>query len=401
LLRTLVIAVLVSVLGTLVAAPAAGKVPPYTTGFTNWRAVDGGFTDWQRDGVALAADGTLSLDPATADPDTDPYPPGSYNGRNYYNGGSFLVGEATSPIIDVSSFTEAIASWNAATPAGTWVETQIRADVGSRWTKWYVLGIWAADTGTAERHSVRAQGDADGFVAVDTLVLGKKATAASFQLKLRLFSENEAVPSVRAASVATSTTPGRPSEPTPGDPALWDNVLAVPECSQMVYPDGGEVWCSPTSTSMVLAYWQNAAGPCEARVRAAVEGVFDCVYDGHGNWPFNTAYAAAQGLEGYVARFTSMAQLEPWIAAGVPVVISYAWKKSELAGAPIPSSNGHLAVVAGFDAAGNPVVNDPAAPSDDTVQRTYLRSELESLWLKTSGGTAYLMFPPGHSVPPL
>jgi hypothetical protein len=146
LLRTLVIAVLVSVLGTLVAAPAAGKVPPYTTGFTNWRAVDGGFTDWQRDGVALAADGTLSLDPATADPDTDPYPLGGYNGRNYYNGGSFLVGEATSPIIDVSSFTEAIASWNAATPAGTWVETQIRADVGSRWTKWYVLGIWAADT---------------------------------------------------------------------------------------------------------------------------------------------------------------------------------------------------------------------------------------------------------------
>jgi hypothetical protein len=399
--RTVVIAVLVCVLGTLGNAPAVGKEPPYTTGFTKWRAVDGGFTDWQRDGVALAADGTLSRDPATADPGTDPYPPGTYNGRNYYNGGSFFVGEATSPIIDVSSFTEAIASWNAATPAGTWVETQIRADVGDRWTKWYILGVWAADTGTVERHSVQAQGDADGFIAVDTLVLAKKVTAASLQLKLRLFSEAGAVPSVRAASVATSTTPGRPSELTPGDPALWDNVLAVPECSQMVYPDGGEVWCSPTSTSMVLAYWQNAAGPCEPRVRAVVEGVFDWVYDGHGNWPFNTAYAAAQGLEGYVARFRSMAQLEPWIAAGVPVVISYAWKKSELTGAPIPSSNGHLAVVAGFDAAGNPVVNDPAASSDDTVQRTYLRSELESLWLKTSGGTAYLMFLPGHAVPPL
>ena len=31
----------------------------------------------------------------------------------------------------------------------------------------------------------------------------------------------------------------------------WNQVLAVPECSQMVYPDGGQVWCSPTSTSMV------------------------------------------------------------------------------------------------------------------------------------------------------
>jgi Peptidase_C39 like family len=182
---------------------------------------------------------------------------------------------------------------------------------------------------------------------------------------------------------------------------LWNRVLAVPECSQMVYPDGGEVWCSPTSTSMVLAYWQTATGPCEPRVRAAVDGVFDWIYDGHGNWPFNTAYAASQGLEGYVARFTSMAQLEPWIAAGVPVVISYAWKKNELTGAPIPSSNGHLAVLAGFDAAGNPVVNDPAAPSDDTVQRTYLRSELERLWLETSGGTAYLIYPQGRAVPVL
>jgi Peptidase_C39 like family len=399
--RTVVIAALVCVLGTLVAVPAAGKEPPYTTAFTKWRAADGDFAGWQREGVALAADGTLRLELATAAPGTDPYPPGTYNGRNYYNGGSFLLGEATSPAVAVSSFAEAIASWNADTPAGTWIETQIRADIGGRWTKWYILGIWAADTGTVERHSVQGQGDADGFVAVDTLVLAKKATSTSFQLKLRLFSENEAVPSVRAASVAMSTHPGSASALPPGDPTLWNRVLAVPECSQMVYPDGGEVWCSPTSTSMVLAYWQTATGPCEPRVRAAVDGVFDWIYDGHGNWPFNTAYAASQGLEGYVARFTSMAQLEPWIAAGVPVVISYAWKKNELTGAPIPSSNGHLAVLAGFDAAGNPVVNDPAAPSDDTVQRTYLRSELERLWLETSGGTAYLIYPQGRAVPVL
>ena len=68
----------------------------------------------------------------------------------------------------------------------------------------------------------------------------------------------------------------------------------------MVYPDGGEVWCSPTSTSMVLAYWAGDTGPCEPRVRAAVEGVYDWVYDGHGNWPFNTAYAATAGPGGHV-----------------------------------------------------------------------------------------------------
>jgi hypothetical protein len=152
---------------------------------------------------------------------------------------------------------------------------------------------------------------------------------------------------------------------------------------------------------MVLSYWEGYTGLCEPRVRAAVNGVYDWVYDGHGNWPFNTAYAATAGREGYVARFTSLAQAEPFVAAGVPVVMSFAWGNGDLTGSAIPSSNGHLAVLVGFDSAGNPIINDPAAASDADVQRTYQRSELETLWLETSGGTVYLIYPPGHPVPPL
>jgi hypothetical protein len=204
---------------------------------------------------------------------------------------------------------------------------------------------------------------------------------------------------IEAMSVAYSTTPPKKPALAPGNPSLWDTLLDVPECSQMVYPDGGEVWCSPTSTSMVLGFYGFMSGPCEPRVRAAVDGVYDWLYDGHGNWPFNTAYAAFQGYEGYVARFTSLAQAEPWIEAEVPVVVSFAWKKGELTGAPIPSSSGHLAVLVGFDQAGNPIINDPAAASDADVQRTYLRTEWEALWLKASGGTVYLIYPAGATVP--
>jgi hypothetical protein len=52
------------------------------------------------------------------------------------------------------------------------------------------------------------------------------------------------------------------------------------------------------------------------------------------------------------------------------------------------------AVLVGFDAVGNPMVNDPAAASDAAVQRTHLRSELEVLWLASSGGAVYLVHPP-------
>ena len=134
----------------------------------------------------------------------------------------------------------------------------------------------------------------------------------------------------------------------------------------------------------------------EKRVDAAVDGVYDWLYDGHGNWAFNAAYAGSDMMRAYIARFTSMAEMEPWVAAGVPVIFSYAWGKGELTGAAIQSSDGHLAVVVGFDAAGNPIVNDPAAPDDNAVQRTDPSSELEKLWLQHSGVTVYPIYPTDH-----
>ncbi|HEY6184983.1 MAG TPA: peptidase C39 family protein [Terriglobales bacterium] len=388
-------------LNTVSSVSAKGKDSLYQTGFIRWRAAENGFSSWVLNGVKLNA-GELEFDPATATAGSDPYAAGTYNGRNYYNGGSFFIGEATSPEMTTTfNYKDAIASWNATTPGGSWVEVQFRAQYGARWSKWYVLGIWAADTSTVARHSVNAQGDTDGFVATDTFVSSnKKATTNKFQLKLRLFSaDGSARPAVQNVSLAYSTETPKSAGVSAGNPALWGKVLDIPECSQMVYLDGGEVWCSPTSTSMVLGYLNHDTGPCEPRVRAAVEGVYDWVYNGHGNWPFNTAYAATFGYEGYVARFTSLAKAEEFIAAGIPVIMSIAWGKGDLTGSGVDSTNGHLLVLVGFDASGNPIVNDPASPTDDTVQRTYLRSEFEPLWLEASGGTVYLIYPSGVSVP--
>ena len=52
-------------------------------------------------------------------------------------------------------------------------------------------------------------------------------------------------------------------------------------------------------------------------------------------------------------------------------------------------------MVVGFDEQGNPIVNDPAADPEDgeLVQRTYVRCELEAVWLERSGGTVYLIKP--------
>ncbi len=81
------------------------------------------------------------------------------------------------------------------------------------------------------------------------------------------------------------------------------------------------------------------------------------------------------------------------------MIVSYAWGKNDLTGAAVSSSGGHLSVLVGFNASGNPIINDPAAASNEDVQRTYLRSEFEALWLQASGGTVYLIYPPGLQTP--
>jgi hypothetical protein len=428
-------------------AAGPGAAAAYQTGLVRWRGAGGGFRDWDLDGVGLTADGSLALAPERARQATDPYPPGAYRGADFYNGGSFLAGAATGPVTPAGfPFHQAIASWNATTPPGTWLECLLRVrrppggtapegpseggagEADATWTAWYSLGVWASGAvagpaaagaaGPAVRHSVAGQRDADGAVAVDTLKLDEaRSGGEAFQVRLRLCRDSAAAPgvdgpAVAGAAVALSSPPpvapvapgaGAPGADAAGERALWGRPLRLPACSQMAYPDGGEVWCSPTSLAMVLGYWEGArAGgeaACAERVRDAVAGVYDRVYRGHGNWPFNTAYAATGGLEAFVARLDGFAAAAPLLAAGVPLVISYGWRTGELPGAPLPASNGHLAVLAGFDAAGDPVVYDPAAPEDGAVRRRYPRAELERLWLTHSGGTAYVIAPP-ERVPP-
>jgi hypothetical protein len=403
----LVLLVLTNISGTRTIPTAQAGSEGYKAETVQWRAAMAGFRSWNLVGVLQNASGYLVLDPTQDSAGTDPYPPGQYKGHNFYNGGNFFLGEATSPTYTSSFLLSQITpSWNANTPPGTWIEVHMRARIVDRWTRWYNLGVWASDTSTIERHSVDQQSDADGTVATDTLILGTsgasgdQGSANAFQMKVRLFSVSRNIsPEVRNASATFSTTPQSTNELLPGDKSRWNDQISIPECSQMVYPDGGEVWCSPTSLSMVLAYWKEDSGPCAPVVRSTVSGVYDWVYQGDGNWPFNAAYAATQGLEAYVVRFTSLAQTEAWIAAGVPVIVSLGWQKGELTGAPVTSSDGHLVVLAGFSAAGDPIINDPAAPTNESVRRVYQRAQFERLWLEYSGGTAYLVYPQDWPIP--
>ncbi len=78
------------------------------------------------------------------------------------------------------------------------------------------------------------------------------------------------------------------------------------------------------------------------------------------------------------------------MAAGVPLALSLAWKKGELDNPPLPETDGHFVVLCGFDAKGDPIVNDPAQPA---IRVTYPRAQFQRLWLG-HGGIAYVIAPP-------
>ena len=340
---------------------------------------------------------------------TDPYPPGGYDhGINYYNGGNFYFGTATSPVITTQNLiTTVISSWNAATPAGTWMEVHVRVQEGNNWTHWYILPIWASDFSTIHRHSVNRQTDKTGTVATDTFyTIGQRAS--SYQLRLTLFTQSaQATPVIRRVA-AIASNDGSVLTYVPPDQSVWGTNLSVPQRSQMLkkyhglgYGGGGEVWCSPTSTSMVMAYWSTILHQQDLNqtVPDAAKGTYDFTYKGTGNWPFNTGYAASFGLRAFVTRMYSMSQIEQWIKVGVPIVISIAYKKGELPGSPIPSSTGHLLVVRGFAPNGDVITNDPAAKNDQAVQIVYSRSALQHVWLKYSNGTVYVIYPESWPTP--
>ena len=50
-----------------------------------------------------------------------------------------------------------VPSWNALTPSGSWMQTDIRVRASGHWTPWFNMGVWAKGTQTVKRHSVNGQ----------------------------------------------------------------------------------------------------------------------------------------------------------------------------------------------------------------------------------------------------
>lgn len=339
--------------------------------------------------------------------------------RRRYAGRTYEQGRWDSPWVDPGfALTELIPSWSALTPSDTWLDVRVRTRSASGTvSSWDVLARWTSGDRHTRRRTVSGQGDDLGRVNVDTWRSASAAGVAAYQVRVQLLRRAglKGSPSVDAVGAVASRLPSGPvATSKPG--SARGTVLGVPRYSQMVhrghYPrwgNGGQAWCSPTSTSMVLGYYDALPAARAYRwvprrhtdpwVDYAARMTYDTDYRGTGNWAFNTAYAAPRAGKAFVTRLRSLREAEAFIAAGIPLVASVSYRAGELDGSAVSSTNGHLLVIVGFTRSGDVVVNDPASTTRRGVRRTYDRGQFENVWLPTSGGTVYVIRDAAHRLP--
>jgi hypothetical protein len=373
------------------------------------------------EGVRVTADGLVVGHPAGTAPYRDPHT-GTTRSWEY--------AVWTSPAHRLPfGATQAVASWNAETPAGSWIEVLFQGSYGGgSLTPWYVMGRWASGDGDILRTSVDGQRDAHSGIATDTFAITSPATdpvrLTAYRLRVVLHRRpgSAVTPRVRRLGTMASALPDRFAVPASTPGGARGVELRLPRYSQELhkgeypqYNGGGEAWCSPTSSQMVVEYWGRRPSRAELAwvnpsypdpaVCQAARATYDHQYQGCGNWPFNAAYAASYGLDAAITRLRSLHDVERLIQAGIPVITSQSFLAAELDGAGYGTA-GHLMVVAGFTRDGDVVAHDPAAPTDQAVRRVYRRHQFETIWLRTrrhradgtvadgSGGVAYLYWPP-------
>lgn len=331
--------------------------------------------------------------------------------RTGVDGRAYDRGSWTSPwVAPRFELTELIPSWQATTRRNTFIDVHVRGRrPDGTATAWDHAARWTSSERWVDRTTFGTQ-DGDGHgMDVDTW---QSSGVVAWQVRTDLHRRAGRTGQVRLERLGAvaSRVPARSDVPTSRTGPANGVVLPVPAFSQMVhsghYPQwggGGQAWCSPTSVSMVLAFWDalpDAAAyswvPGDHPAPWVDHGArmsYDHGYDGAGNWAFNTAYAGGLVEEASVTRLPSLRAAERFIAAGVPLVVSIAFDAGELRGAPIGSSAGHLLVVRGFQADGDVVVNDPAADpaQGERVRRVYPRGQLEDVWQTASDGLAYVV----------
>jgi len=292
--------------------------------------------------------------------------------------------------VDAEPFNWLVPWWNAETAGSGSLEIFLQVGTGKdgenehehEWSKWYPMGAWL------ETPRSFSEADGNAKIETDTLILLRKARCFRLKLLLRAGEEGDVgAVVVQRCGVMVRDTENQRSAAHASSLFLEESEITVPGRSQMV--EGKDIRgriCSPTCVAMVLEYLGTSLPT--AFVAASC---YDAGAKIYGNWPFNVASLWKLGAVARLDFFADIEMAATELAAGHLLIASIRFGEGELTGAPIAKTKGHLVLLTGIhrDTAGafRILVNDPAAPSESEVKRSYDLAEFGNAWT----GVAYVI----------
>jgi len=282
---------------------------------------------------------------------------------------------------DTSSipFNRALPSWNGHVYSDqSTFKVQMRFQIDGSWSPWVTVGFWRS-------HIWGEYGSTDwggGTVDVDYVKLYRYHRIYQFRIVLGRILPGLQSPSVSRLSLFISDS--RTTDQTDLTALVDDRPEEIRIPTEHFYQYdlddgiGGDI-CSPTTVSMILRSYDITVDPVAfARAnRDPIWGLF-------GVWPRVVQHAHEYGLDGAVTRYRSWSQARQVLENGGRIGMSI--------GPPLYA--GHLVMLAGFDASGDPLVHDPARASGYYYKHP--KYDLSRSWFE-KGGIAYTFYLPDSS----
>lgn len=307
------------------------------------------------------------------------------------------TGRWTGPeVVTPFGFTEFLPSWNVQTPAdtGVLIEYRLRDRRTGKWSPWLYFGQWGRTTKSLRYFDWKWE---NGKVDTDVAVLKEPADAYQARVTFQSFNLATPVPSLsRLAACYSGDGPDSLAthERLPEADTSWQRDIPVPYLAQGDAPKAlAKQICSPTSTAMVMSYW--AKQPVDVVDNAM--RILDPVYNIFGNWSRAAQRASELGLKTHLRRFRSWDDVKPYIARGVPLIISVNWEAGEFPSNPVMKNgtDGHLIVLRGLKVDGGKlkvIANDPATRERGNGV-VYDAADVAKVWFGNTGGVAYVIEP--------
>jgi hypothetical protein len=272
-------------------------------------------------------------------------------------------------------FNQGLPSWNGTAPgSNSSFKVQMRFPYGSSWSPWLTVGYWKNNIWSTYGSTSYAEGKID----IDYIKLNIYRSSWQFKVILTRSSLTQPSPTIHKLSFFVSDS--RTTSNVDIAKITADNPEQIFIPTQFVYqyavdPEIGPSICSPTSVSMILKSYDIMVDTYNFAL-----DTYDPYFKLFGVWPRVVQNASEFGVEGTVTRYRTWSEAREVLAKGGRIAMSVGQ----------PLYTGHLIMLAGFNAAGTPIVHDPAKSSGYSY--VFNKSSLSSSWF-SKGGISYTFYP--------